>query len=593
MIKCEICGREFKSILSLSHHVVQGEKIEKNNYYDKYLLKDGEKTCYCGNATKFISLGKGYHKFCSTKCSANNIETRNKFKNTCNETYGESNPNKCIEIKEKRKTTVFKKYGVTHYSKTDEFKEQYKNTNLKLYGVKNYSQTDEFKVKYEDAMMKNHGVKHNSQIKSYREKVKTTCLEKYGVDSYSKTDECKEKRKQTCLKKYGYNNPSQVPEIKIQKKEKFLNNYGVNSPFESIVILKKAKNTAKKNFYNKLFNIRVKNKVTPLFTLDEYIDKETKYLWKCNTCLTEFKDHIDDGRIPRCQICYPILTGFSKGEKEISSFCKIYYPNLIENDRTVLNGKELDIYIPEINLAIEFNGLYWHSELNGKNESYHLNKYLKCKEKGIKLIQIFEDEWFDKHEIIKSILLNKMNKIYNKIYARKCVVKEIDNNISSEFLNDNHIQGNINSKYNIGLYHKNELVSLLILGNSKFNKEYEYEIHRFCNKINYNIPGSLSKLFKYFTDKYLPKSVITYSDLRYGEGNSYTNLGFKFKNISNPNYYYLDKDLKKYSRQKFQKHKLSNILESYDESLTEWQNMQLNGYDRIWDCGNNVFEWSN
>ena len=617
---------------------------------------------YCKiNELKYDNFIKGYRNHCSTKCSNNDFNIKNKKENTLLKNYGVINPNYSEEIINNKKNNCLHKYGVDHYSKTDEFKEKYKNVMQQNYGVDHYSKTSKFKEKIKNTSqkkwrvdsplsspeiqskiketnlerygyvnpfqnekiknkikqtnLKRYGVEYYTQTKKYSDKSKKTCLnkygvkytlqsteirnkgknsliKKYGVDNIFKSEIFKENNKNRNLKLYGVKNYSETDECKEKQRNKCIEKYGVNSYPETNEFKNILKKKSFTRFYNKLLTSdRLKNKVIPLFTLDDYCGSDNKYPWKCNVCFKEFEDNINNGRIPKCTNCYPKLYGASKGEKEVVEFCKQYYPDLIENDRTQISPLELDIYIPEINLAIEYNGLYWHSESQGKNKSYHLNKYLECKKQGIKLIQIFEDEWFDKEEIIKSILLNKFGKTINKIYARKCEIKEVNNEDSLNFLDDNHLQGSINSKINIGLFYNDELVSLLTFGKSRFNKEYEYEIHRFCNKINYNIPGSLSKLFKYFKDKYLPNNIITYSDLRYGEGNSYTNLGFKFKNISNPNYYYTNDYISKYSRLKFQKHKLKNLLENYDEELTEWQNMQLNNYDRIFDCGNNVFEW--
>jgi len=318
-----------------------------------------------------------------------------------------------------------------------------------------------------------------------------------------------------------------------------------------------------------------------LFNIEDYNGiKHNKYPWKCVKCNTEFEDDIDSGRIPRCPQCYPYF--YSKFEEEVLTFCKQYYPNLIENDRSILNGRELDIYIPEINIAIECNGLYWHSELNGKDKEYHLNKTIECKEKGVNLIQIFEDEWYNKQDIVKSILLAKFGKIKNKIYARKCIVKEINKKESDDFLFENHLQGEINGK-TIGLYYNDELVSVLTYGKPRFNKKYDIEILRFCNKKNTVVIGGLSKLIKK-----LNGSIISYCDLRYSNGKGYESAGFTYLKTSDPNYWYI-KNKKRYSRQKFQKNKLFDKLEYFDSTLTEKENMLINGYNILWDCGNLEF----
>ena len=496
-LQCQICGRKFKNNTSLGIHIGRYEDITVKEYYDLYIKKYEEGICCCGKETTFLSIGFGYHEYCSRKCSSSSIKTLEKSRQTYKEKTGYSHPHKNPKIKKK-----------------------WKQTNL----------------------------------------------ERTGYENPFQNPDILEKMKQTCKEKTGYEHSSQNPEI-----------------------IERTKIIIKNNFYNKLLNSnRLKNKVTPLFTLDDYKGIKNKYLFKCNICNNEFFDNLDNGKIPRCLICYPILNGFSLSEKEISEFCKQYYPGLIENFREIISPYELDIYIPELNLAIEFNGLYWHSELNGKDRNYHLNKYLLCKEKNIKLIQIFEDEWVNKSNIIKSILLEKFNKLPNIMDSNECIIKEINNNDAIIFLENNHIDGQINSDINIGLFYNNELVSLLSL--NKIENE-NYEILRLCNKLNTSIHGSFSKLFKCFKDKYMPKIIITYSDLRYCEGNSYINLKFKHTETSKPNYYYINDYSQRFSRLKFKKYKLLNILESYDENLSEWENALLNGYDRIWDCGNDVYEW--
>ena len=122
-------------------------------------------------------------------------------------------------------------------------------------------------------------------------------------------------------------------------------------------------------------------------------------------------------------------------------------------------------------------------------------------------------------------------------------------------------------------------------GKPRYNKKYDIEILRFCNKLNTIVVGGLSKLTKVLKER---GTIITYCDLRYSDGSSYTKSGYVQISQSKPGYYYL-KNNTRYSRINFQKYKLNNLLEHFDPHITEWENMQLNGYDRIWDCGNLVF----
>jgi hypothetical protein len=191
------------------------------------------------------------------------------------------------------------------------------------------------------------------------------------------------------------------------------------------------------------------------------------------------------------------------------------------------------------------------------------------------------------------MILNKLNKTENKVFARKCQVKEIDdNNIVREFLNNNHIQGYINSKIKIGLFYENELVSLMTFGDrrismgKKITNEGEYEMLRFCNKINFNIIGGASKLFKYFVKNYNPQEITTYADRSFSQGKLYEKLGFKFIKNTQPNYYYVI-GRKRYHRFNFRKDRL--VKEGYDPNKTEHEIMLERKIYRIYDSGNLKF----
>ena len=181
--------------------------------------------------------------------------------------------------------------------------------------------------------------------------------------------------------------------------------------------------------------------------------------------------------------------------------------------------------------------------------------------------------------------------VYDKtVYARKCQIKEVDSKTSKEFQKAKHIQGAVNSKINLGLYYQDELVSLMTFTKCRFDKKHEWELLRFCNKLGYHIPGSASKLLSYFEENYKPTSLVSYADRRWSQGKVYEKLGFKFSHASSPNYWYWKNIEHLQSRVQFQKHKLKGLLENFDESKTEVENMKANGYNRIFDCGNLVYE---
>ena len=279
-------------------------------------------------------------------------------------------------------------------------------------------------------------------------------------------------------------------------------------------------------------------------------------------------------------------------EKEIVEFLSDINIDFDINSSSIIKPLELDIYIPLYKLAIEMDGLYYHSsnKVELENKDYHLNKTKYCKEKGIQLFHIFETEWIhpQKQKIWKSIIKNKL-KLSQKIYARKCQICQVSSIKTKEFLENNHLQGKCNSSINIGLYYEDELVSIMTFGKSRYDKKIDWELLRFCNKINYSIVGAASRLFKNFLKKYVG-SVVSYADMRRSTGGLYKNLGFELSHESGPNYFYW-KEMQEYleSRIQYQKHKLKNKLKEFDPNLTETENMYNNGYRKIFDCGNQVW----
>ena len=281
----------------------------------------------------------------------------------------------------------------------------------------------------------------------------------------------------------------------------------------------------------------------------------------------------------------------SKEELLLKNILDEYNIKYIQNDRNIINPKELDFYLPEYKLGIEVNGIYWHSEKNGKDKNYHYNKYTKCEEQGIQLLQFWDFEINNKHDIVKSMILSK-TKLTNKIMARKCKIVLPDIKEEQEFLNRNHIQEYIRSDYRIGLEYNNELVSIMTFCKSRYNKGYEWELLRYSTKINNTVIGGASKLFKNSLILFGLNSIISYSSNRYSVGNVYKQLGFKKENNTTPNYFYTKDYIILESRLKYQKHKLKDF-DTYQEELTEWENMKIAGYDRIWDCGNLVWTFEN
>lgn len=293
-----------------------------------------------------------------------------------------------------------------------------------------------------------------------------------------------------------------------------------------------------------------------------------------------------------CQKCAML---FSNYEIELGDYIAsiIGEKNIVRNDRTILNGIELDIYIPSKKIAFEFDGLYWHSEIKKPNKKYHLNKTIECEKQGIQLIHVFEDEWVYKKDICKSRIRNILG-YSTRLYARKCEIVELTNKEANKFFTENHIQGNVSAKIIYGLKHNNEIVSAMSFGNLRKNLgqksiDGSYELLRFSNKQNITVVGGASKLFNHFIKQINPCDIISYADRRWSIGNLYEQLNFKFSHKSEPNYFYIIGNERK-NRFGFRK---DLLISKYgcDPSDTEHNFCFNKGWYRIYDCGTNVYKW--
>lgn len=285
----------------------------------------------------------------------------------------------------------------------------------------------------------------------------------------------------------------------------------------------------------------------------------------------------------------------SKPETELYEYIKTLTTHeVIQSDRSILHGKELDIYIPDLKIAIEFNGVYWHSEMH-KDERYHQQKTLDCLKQGVRLIHIFEYEWInpDKQDKIKIYLADVISEHSNIYYARNLNIREPSTQESAEFLDKYHLQGYTNAPIRYGLYNDTEMLGIITFGKPRFSSNYEYELIRLCWKPGVNVVGGFERLFKHFVTEHSPSSIVTYSDISKFTGNSYLRVGFKASigDLTSPNYVWVSlKDYSTLSRYQTQKHKLVE-LGLGDAGDTEASIMENLGYIRMYDCGNLRLSW--
>ena len=501
---------------------------------DKPLVKCGNPPCH--NIPQFWSFNLGYLQNCSSTCAQHNPDTINKIQ----------------------------------------------TTNLKKYGCKYGLSNKDMIIKRETTVQLNYGVDNISKVEDISDKKKETCLKNHGVEWFVERQDI---MRNIIQEKFGVDNVQQVPYISEKRVD-----------------------TCRSNFYNMLFSTdRLKNKCVPMFSEEEYVGDgiERKYPFKCNTCNEVFSGWLHDGDIPRCTNCYP--SNSSIFEKDVAEYVKSLLPNDVveENNRTVLlNNRELDIYIPSKNVAIECNGLFWHGEAwGGKDKNYHLSKTLECEAKGIRLIHILEDEWSKKSILVKEkikYIVGNTKPI--QVYGRKCKIVNVSSIDKKAFLNQNHIQGNDAALIYMGLEWENKLVALMTLSSKrcfigykkKVKNDKEFELCRYTSLNGYSVIGGAGKLLSYFIKTYKPEQIISYADRRwtYYKDNLYERIGFKKVSDGIPNYWYFGKkDLyRRHHRFGFRKNVLNKRLSIFDANLTEWENMKINGWDRIWDCGNLKYE---
>lgn len=435
--------------------------------------------------------------------------------------------------------------------------------------------TDQLQNTIIEQNIKKYGVKNVTQNSVVQEKIKNTNLNKYGVDNVSKLPEIINKIKNTIYKKYGVNHVLQSAEFKDKIKSNNLLKYGVESPAQRHIQHYDIWNSEEK------FTLWLKsqqNKPT--------IVQISKFF---NVCSTSIGRKIHELELEEYVTMFPSRSQY--GDEIITELNNLGITNIEINNRTILDGQEIDIYLPDYKFGIEFNGVYYHSDLqpkfqdNGGRSIQHQKKSLLAEEKGIFLFHIFEHEWDSRFTSKKNILDTKGN-ILNRIKtilglnsitigARKCQIKEVSSEDKIKFLNANHMQGaEKHSRYNLGLYYQNELVACMTFGKSKF-KKYDWDLLRFCSKHGINIPGGASKLFTYFVKNYMAtgETVVSYNDITKTKGTLYKTLGFEAISVNSPNYWWINLDN-------------YDVRTRYDEQAAgEVERMHNAGYCRVCDCG--------
>lgn len=529
-------------------------------------------TCpLCGRPRAIKTDRVGYMKTCDNPICIGQGRSLSKKKSD-KEKYGTDNYFTTEEYKQKSRQTCLKKYGVDHVAQAKEVKDKIKQSVRRKYGVDYYTQTEEHKKKIQETCLKKYGATNIVNSKRYKDKLedinkkkKQTCIERYGSSTFVTSNQFKEnqeniqkKYKETNIKKYGVDNYTKTEEFQSKLVENFkakLEEFGYFDRGYKFL------GYAGDGHY----------KMHCPHCNNDFILRNTYYFYNRNKINHEI-----------CTNCNPPHKGYSIAEKELLDYVSsIYSGTIIENDRSAIAPYELDIYLPDLCLAIEFNGLYWHSN-EQKPNNYHRMKSDLCKEKGVHLIHVFEDDWVNKQSIIKSVISNFVNNTVNRrIYARKCEVRAIsDKTLINNFLVSNHLLGRTTFiSYCAGLYYNDELVSLITMHLLK-KAERKWELNRYAIKNGVTIIGGAERLLKHIIQTIDYSLIITYNDNSIFRGLVYKRLGFQYVRTNAPNYMFIQGDcLERFPKQTIRK---------WNVGYSREMEQQL-GLHRVYNAGNDVY----
>lgn len=555
---CPNCGKSFKCSASPNHSKTFCSK-ECYEEYNGIEHSDHMHTCViCGK--RFRNVYKNA-KTCSSECLSKLKQLNNPRK------YTEIICDNCGKpFKVSRKTT---RNCVHHFCCKECYYDYAKAHPQEIFGERD-------KKKHE----KTHEIRKceycGKEFEVYKKREKRFCSDECRIKYNQETQEFNKKKVQTFLERYGMRGfphamPNYIKERFFQERDKKYKELCEKSNLDFV----------------------------------KYIDTH-KLLVRCRKCGKEFitnnLSYIQYEKII-CKECGEEYKFGSIATKVFDLLDEIGI-EYKKNDRQIISPKEIDIFIPSLNIGFEINGNFWHSELCGKDRNYHLNKTKTCYEKGVKLIHIYEDEIINHWEIVKSRIISLCGKTPLTIYARKCTVGIIgDKNGIKKFLNENHLQGEANSSVDLGLFHKGQLISVMTFSKERAiykRKEQDdsYELIRFCSILNTKVIGGFSKLFSYFIEHYHPQTVKTFADVRWSginpDNTVYSKCGLKFIDVTQPNYWYMHKNdlMHRKHRYNFTKFSILKKHPDLDPNKTEWELMQLLNYNRIWDCGSLKFIWT-
>lgn len=645
---CVLCGKEFtpknntQSVCSDQHYrtcVICGKKFPLKWYSGK-ALSDLPKTCSPECKTK-ASFANGN--------PATRPESKEKARQTLLTRYGVDHPMHSEDIKAKVDATQQERYGARRFTQTKAYTDKAKATNQERYGADWAMQTPGVQQKSEATLKAHYGVTNPMQSKELKAKVIETYKKGTGYEYPMQNPEVKTKLKDTMQKRYGVENAMQAPEVKAKAvqsnierwgglgrgspvlAEKIKNTnvekYGCENPASSPEVQAKISDTMMKKYgaarHNATWEYResVMTDPTKAEEWQAFLKNPEEYIAAQFNHKPTYRELADVLGVNDTSVSFHVCR---MGKRELIAHAVSYLENevvdilneikpgiqILRNDRQIIKPYELDIVLPEYNLAIEINPTGTHNSSFSsygdnppKAPSYHKMKSNLCEKRGIFLFHIFGYEWTHKKDIIISMLRNLLGCNATKIYARNCELKEVSAIEAVQFLYKNHRQSAAQAKVRYGLYYQGQLVSLMTFGRmrntlGRGNEDLSdcWELIRYCNLINTSVVGGASKLFKHFIRQYNPSRIRSFSDRAHTKGNLYSMLGFTEIRRSSANYVWVDtRNNKAYNRVRTQKRNLKKFLHDHtlDLNLSERQIMESHGFAQVFDSGTITWQWIN
>ena len=478
---------------------------------------------------------------------------------------------------EKRKVSNLQKYGVANVFNDPGVQKKIQQTNTERYGNPHAASSDVVKSRIAQSWGRFAGG-HPWSDPSIREKREKTLLQKYGVRHPILHPEIREKIQDTCMKLYGFANASKSPVVAEK----------ISVTHNSAECQDKIRATNLLRYGADHYNQRNIISQLELLTDPDWLATQIADLGQVGVAellqvsVDTVRRHVQEYHIE-------LPKSRSDFERQVRNFVQsIYAGTVVAHDRSLI-GREIDLLLPDRQLALECNGTYWHSELNGRHKNYHLDKTLACQEQGYELIHIWEHDWNNHRELLESRIRSRLG-VNSAVGARECEVTDVSAKEAREFLSLNHIQGSCSASVRLALRGRDsgQILALMTFGRSRFDRAHDWELLRYCNLKNHTVTGGASRLFRAFLKSH-SASVISYSDRSFNTGRLYEILGFRKIRSSPPAYHYTRDYRTVENRVRYQKHRLSGLLDHYDAGVSEWQNMQEHGWDRIWDCGTDVW----